>query len=243
MTQFSYSRVSQFQQCPLKFKFHYIDKVEVDRYPNADDPLLLGKTMDTGLEHGFEEAFHYYRSEYPYVDQASEVELTKLKHWIEKLTPQFEGGQFQLELSNDWFLGYADYYRDGYLCDFKYASRNSVERYRNSAQLHLYYNIMTNMGYKIDKMEYVIIPKVMIRQKKTESPKMFHDRLIEELEATEIIRVPVEYDPKYLTEFGNSINDITMANTHNEFPPVINKYCSYCEYNDMCEEYKQTLKY
>ena len=234
MTQYSYSRVSLFQQCPLKFKYHYIDKVEVEEYPNADDPLILGKSMDTGLEFGYEAAEEYYTSHYPCANQAAETELTKLKYWITKLEPQYRGGQFQIELSNDWFIGYADYYKDGYLCDFKYASPNSVERYQKSAQLHLYYNIMTKMGYEIDHMEYVIIPKVMIRQKKGESPKMFYDRLMETLEATEPIHVPVDYDEKYLITFGKSIDDITMANVHNDFPPIVNQYCRYCEYKDLC---------
>ena len=48
MTQYSYSRVSLFQQCPLKFKFHYIDKVEVEEEEavaeevlEAEVPLLI----------------------------------------------------------------------------------------------------------------------------------------------------------------------------------------------------------
>lgn len=234
MTQYSYSRVSLFQQCPLKFRYHYIDKVHVEKYEGADDPLILGKSMDTGIEFGYQAAEDYYRSQYPFVNQASEVELTKLKYWVEKLKPQYEGGQFQIELSNDWFIGYADWYKDGHLIDFKYASPNSVERYQKSAQLHLYHNIMTQKGYEIKEMEYVIIPKVMIRQKKSESPKMFYDRLMETLEATEPIHVPVEYDEKHLIHFGKSIDDITMANVHNDFPPIVNQYCKYCEYKDMC---------
>ena len=234
MAQYSYSRVSTFQQCALKYKYHYLDKLEVELYPSADDPLILGKTMDTGIEHGFQVAEDYYRSQYPYVNQASETELTKLKYWIEKLKPRYDGGQFQIELRNDWFLGFADYYNNGYLCDFKYASSNSEERYRNSAQLHLYYNIMTAMGYEIKKMEYVIIPKIMIRQKKSESPKMFYNRLMETLEATEPIHVPVEYDEKHLIRFGKSIDDITMANVHNDFPPIVNQYCKHCDYKGIC---------
>jgi len=30
MTVYSHSRLSSFEQCPQKFKFHYIDKVETD---------------------------------------------------------------------------------------------------------------------------------------------------------------------------------------------------------------------
>ena len=30
MTTYSHSKISSFEQCPLKFKFHYIDKIETE---------------------------------------------------------------------------------------------------------------------------------------------------------------------------------------------------------------------
>ena len=63
---------------------------------------------------------------------------------------------------------------------------------------------------------------------------MFYHRLMETLEATEPIHVPVDYNEKYLIAFGKSIDDITMANVHNDFPPIVNQYCRYCEYKDLC---------
>ena len=235
---YSYSKVNLFETCALKYKYHYIDKVEIEKYPNADDPLILGKSMDTGIEHGFQAAEDYYRSQYPFVNQASEVELTKLKYWIEKLQPIFARGQFQIELTKDGFIGYADWYGDWFgdkcLVDFKYAKPLSADRYAQSAQLHLYYNIMTQLGYEIDKMYYLIIPKTGIRQKKLESSKMFYDRLMDTLESTEIIEVPVDYDERKLVHFGKSIEDITMANVHNDFPAKPSTLCGWCDYKTIC---------
>lgn len=236
MTQYSYSRVSTFEQCPLKFKFHYIDNVEVEEYPNEDDPLLLGRCMDNGLEHGFQTALDIYNETIPYNSQKKEWELAKLEYWINRLGKHFKGGQFQIEIKNDWFLGYADWYKDGHLIDFKYASPKNAENYRNSAQLHLYYELMTQFGYDIQTMTYVVIPKTYIRVKKGESEKMFYNRLMETLDSLDPILIDVEYDSKYVEKFGRSINDITMANLHDNFPAKPSKLCDFCKYKELCSD-------
>ncbi|MFH0961839.1 MAG: PD-(D/E)XK nuclease family protein [archaeon] len=45
---FSHSRISAFEQCPLKFKFRYIDKVEVEVSQTVEQ--FLGKTVHSALE-------------------------------------------------------------------------------------------------------------------------------------------------------------------------------------------------
>lgn len=237
MTHYSYSRVSTFEQCPKRFEYRYVKGIEVEEYPDEDDPLLLGKCMDTGLEHGFQAALEYYDEVFPYHSQKREWELFKLKYWIERLGPHFKDGTFQIELRNDWFIGYADWYRDGHLVDFKYASPKSVDRYRDSAQLHLYHDIMTKHGYDVKTMTYVIIPKLYIRQKKTESTKMFYDRMKAELDKLDPIQVHVEFNSDYLHRFGKSIEDITMANVNDDFPARPSKLCSYCPYRNICESF------
>ena len=231
---YSYSKVSLFEQCPMRYKFHYIDKVEVEEYPDEDNALILGSCMDTGLEHGVQVALDKYNEAFPYNTQKKEWETFKLQYWIERLGKHFEGGQFQIELKTDSFIGYADWFKDGHLVDFKYGNPKSADRYRESAQLHLYYNIMTQMGYEIKDMTYVIIPKVYIRQKKDESTKMFYDRLTETLDSIEPIQIHVEYDEKKVIHFGKSIEDIRIANIHNDFPPIVTKLCDYCEYKSIC---------
>ena len=237
MTQYSYSRVSLYQQCPLRYKYHYIDAIPVDHEYTANEPRMLGKCLDTGIEHGFDKAEQYYRTCYPYIDQESEFELTKLKYWIDKLYPVYKDGQFQIDLRTSGFQGYADWYKDGYLCDFKYASPRNVDKYRNSAQLHLYYKTMTELGYDIKQMEYVIIPRIAIRQKKLESTTMFYNRLMETLESTEIIHVPIDFDEKYVQGYEKSIGDIVESTETDNFPAVINSYCRNCDYKFKCPKY------
>ena len=231
---YSYSKVNLFEPCPLKYKFNYITKPEVERFAEADDPLILGKSMDTGIELGYQAAEDYYRSQYPYVNQESETELTKLKYWIEKLQPMFSHGQFQIELAKDNFIGYADWYGDKTLIDFKYGNPNTASRYAQSAQLHLYNNIMTKLGYEIDKMYYMVIPKTKISKEDSESSKMFYDRLMDTLESLEPIEIHVEYDESKVIKFGKSIEDITMANIHDDFPAKTSVLCRWCDYKKLC---------
>lgn len=240
MAVYSHSKVSLFEQCRLKYRYHYVEGIEVEQDPAEDDPLLLGSCMDRGLEHGFQAAEEYYNSVFPYNNQKKEIELTKLQYWIERLGPHLADGQFQIELKTDSFIGFADWFKDGHLVDIKYASPKNADKYRESAQLHLYYNIMTQQGWDVKDLTYLVIPKVYIRQKKSESSKMFYDRLMETLEATEPIQVHVDYDERKVIRFGKSIEDITMANVHNDFPPTVSKLCDWCQYKTICPAYEKS---
>ena len=235
MTQFSYSRVDTFVKCPKKFEFHYVKGVEVEEDLTEDSPLLLGKCMDAGLEHGLEAALSYYDEQFPYQSQKKQWETLKLEYWIKRLRPHFEGGQFQIELQTPYFKGFADWYKDGHLVDFKYASPKNAENYRTSPQLHLYCDIMRRQGYEVTDLTYVIIPKTFIREKKLESPAMFRNRLLETLDSLEPIQIQVEFNPEYLDEFGRNIDRITFANLNNDFPAKPSKLCDWCPYKDICE--------
>ena len=50
-------------------------------------------------------------------------------------------------------------------------------------------------------MQFVIVPKVGIRQKKTETLSEFRQRLDEELKKTEIKFLNIDYDPEYVINF------------------------------------------
>ena len=92
---------------------------------------------------------------------------------------------------------------DGFydLYDFKYS--NHIDRYVTSRQLHVYkyYFEKMNPGKKIRDMIFVFVPKIQIRQKKTEELYQFRQRLVEELEKTQIIRSHIEYDPNKVIEY------------------------------------------
>lgn len=224
-----------YNNCPRRFRYKYIDNLEEDFWPEEDNALMLGGCMDKGIEHGFDASLEWYNTMFPYSNFKKEMELFKIRYWVEKLYPVFKGGEFQIEINEPTFRGFADWYRDGWLCDFKYANPKSVDKYRESPQLHLYRFFLEKYGYEIDRLTYYIIPKVYIRQKKAESEKMFYNRLLETLESTEPILVDVDYNPDFIDGF---YRDIKTLEQDTRFLPKPSKLCAYCTYKNVCDATK-----
>lgn len=87
------------------------------------------------------------------------------------------------------------------LYDFKYS--NNAKSYAVSGQLHeyKYWYELTHPGHRIRNMYFLIVPKVKIRQKKTETIQQFRDRLQDALKDAEPSLLPVQYDPMKIVDF------------------------------------------
>lgn len=48
--QWSHSRVECFEKCPFKFKMRYIDGITTDEPTDANNALVLGTALHTGIE-------------------------------------------------------------------------------------------------------------------------------------------------------------------------------------------------
>ncbi len=48
--QFSHSRIGVFKSCPYKYKLQYIDKVKTILNADANNALILGTSLHTGIE-------------------------------------------------------------------------------------------------------------------------------------------------------------------------------------------------
>lgn len=119
------------------------------------------------------------------------------------------------------------------LYDFKYS--NNVYHYKDSPQLHLYkyYFEKTHPGCKIRDMKFVLVPKVSIRQKKTETLEEFRKRLDEELKKTEIKFLKIDYNPKYVINFLTNTKKMLEEKDFNKNEGWL---CSWCEYQDYCKK-------
>ena len=119
------------------------------------------------------------------------------------------------------------------LYDFKYS--NNVYHYKDSPQLHLYkyYFEKTHPGCKIRDMKFVLVPKVSIRQKKTETLEEFRKRLDEELKKTEIKFLKIDYNPEYLINFLTNTKKMLEEKDFNKNEGWL---CSWCEYQDYCKK-------
>lgn len=231
----SYSRVDTFKQCPYKYKLRYLDHLETIQAPEPDDALILGKAFHEGLEKGVTAGLEYYRNAFNVWSDKHENELIKLEYSIraaqEYVNPN---ARFEVPIKYGEFIGYADYLEaieNGYLMlDFKYCSKSGLKRYPESQQLHLY---KAYSGENINKMAYLCVPKVGIRQKQTETLYQFRERLKTELLKVEPVIIPVEFDPVKVEQFEQEAREMKEAT---EFTKNESVLCKWCEYNEFCQK-------
>ena len=218
-----------------------------------DNPLILGQTVHTGIEKSLEEAIREYCFSSPIITDEHINEIIKFETVIPLARAAIPpGGKFEVEIKDDDFHGFIDYLVPmGYmskealhnpygedvnvfdLYDFKYS--NNVSGYKKSGQLHeyKYFFERNNPGKKIRNMYLVFIPKVTIRQKKTETLTEFRQRLKEELSGVEVKTVQIGFNPEKVIEF---LFGIKAVNEETEFPQEKSYLCRYCEFQEYCEK-------
>lgn len=204
-----------------------------------DNALIMGQTVHTGIEKSLEEAIKEYSFSYPIITDEHINEIIKFETVIplaRAATPP--GGAFEVEIADSDFHGFIDYLvpvGDGYfdLYDFKYS--NNVSGYKQSNQLHLYKYFWerNNPGKKIRNMYFLFIPKVSIRQKKTETLLDFRQRLKEELAWVEVKTVQIGFNPEKVIEF---LFGIKAIKEEKDFPQNKSYLCRFCEYQENCEK-------
>ena len=160
-----------------------------------------------------------------FMDYLVPVEPVKKWHGSGTINPSSYGdgeemGYYRIEPSNQYDL-----------YDFKYS--NNVKSYAVSGQLHeyKYWYELTHPGHKIRNMYFLIVPKVKIRQKSTETLSQFRDRLQDALKDAEPTLLPVQYDPMKIVGFLTSVKHMVEST---EFPKNPNRFCGWCEYEDYC---------
>ena len=235
---FSYSRVGCFASCPMKYKFQYIDKLKTIPEQNADNALYLGSALHKGIETGsVEAALEDYKSHYNIISDENINYMMQLEYQIPKVLDVLPpGGEHEIEIKTDNFVGYIDYVVGNTIYDFKFS--NNVDHYIKSPQLSLYKYYLEKLrpDTKINHLKFVFIPKVSIRQKfKANPPETlfeFRQRLQEQLEATKIQVVEVEYDESSITQFNDCCKYIE---TCTEFPKIESRLCEWCAFKEYCQ--------
>lgn len=204
-----------------------------------DNALIMGQTVHTGIEKSLEEAIKEYSFSYPIITDEHINEIIKFETVIPLARAAIPpGGAFEVEIADSDFHGFIDYLvpvGDGYfdLYDFKYS--NNVSGYKQSNQLHLYKYFWerNNPGKKIRNMYFLFIPKVSIRQQKTETLLDFRQRLKEELAGVEVKTVQIGFNPEKVIEF---LFGIKAIKEEKDFPQNKSYLCRFCEYQENCEK-------
>lgn len=235
---FSYSRVSSFATCPYKWWLHYIQKYRTIPETNPDNALYLGLALHKGIETGsVEEAIAEYKSHFNILTDEQINYIIQLEYQIPRVIELLpEGGEHELSIETDEFVGYIDYICGDTLYDFKFS--NNVDNYIKSPQLSIYKHYIEKVrpDIKINHLKYVFVPKIQIRQKhKSKPPETimeFRNRLREHLEASEIKVIEVDYDEDSVTQFHECCQ---YLKTVDEFPKNPSKLCGWCAYQQYCE--------
>lgn len=237
-SRFGYSAVSTFEQCQKRYKMQYLDGISTLPSDGPANALILGTALHLGIETDVETAVDWYLNSYPIITDAHVNEEIKLRYWIPKVKQFLPPGSNETPIIDDNFIGTLDYLApvadDTYdLYDFKYS--NNWLRYQHSRQLHLYkyYYEKTHPGKHIRKMYFLFIPKIQIRQKKTEELYQFRRRLRSELEKAELRVEQVQYDPQMVIDHLELTQKIMQCQ---DFPENTSKLCSWCQYETYCME-------
>lgn len=231
---FSYSNISTFASCPYKWFLNYVKKLKTLPDTAPDNALWLGLAVHKGIETGsVEEAVAEYKSHYNVLTDANINWIMQLEYQIPRaidLLPK--GGEHELEVKLDDFIGFIDYVCGDTLFDFKFS--NNVDNYKKSPQLSIYKYYLEKIrpDLKITKLKYVMIPKVNIRQKKNETLWEFRQRLQEHLEASEIQIVEVPYNIDSVTDFQTACQQLSKVES---FPKNPTRLCGWCQYQQYCE--------
>ncbi len=206
---------------------------------DANNALVLGTAIHTGIEKGTAAGIQAYYDAFPVIDDSHINEVMKLEYLIPLVKAKLpEGGVFEQTIANTDFIGFIDYLvpvGDGEydLYDFKYS--NNQRTYMTSGQLHEYkwFYEQTHPKQKIRNLYFLFVPKVNIKQKKTEDLLAFRNRIQEELEQSEIKIVQVEFNSSKVVEFVMNIKRILECK---EFEKEKGYLCTWCEYQEFCEK-------
>ncbi len=227
----------------MQYRCRYVDKLKVLPDQDPTNALYLGTALHLGLETGsVEQVVENYKSNYYILTDEHINEIIKLEHIIPKALAVLPPGECEIEISTPDFIGYIDRLCPTYvddngiqhwdLYDYKYTTNG--DRYKTSKQLHIYkyYYELTHPGNVIDNLRYLIIKKVNIRQKKTETIQQFRLRLREVLEATEPTITDISYDNASITDFQECCQALKSAK---EFPKNETRLCDWCQYKEFCK--------
>ena len=233
----------------------YLDGVKTIAPTEADNALVLGTALHTGIERGVDAAIQQYCFSYPIITDEHFNQIMKLETVIPMATAALPpGGAFEVPISTADFSGLIDYlvpvhYSAGDtdllvqeaavvsdefdLYDFKYS--NNVSSYRNSPQLHLYKHFweQINPGKRIRNLYFLFVPKVNIKQKSGESLDDYRQRIESELDRVAVRVEPVKYDVQKVIDW---LLRVKATYEEREFAPERSYLCRYCEFQEYCEK-------
>ena len=237
----SHSRVDLFKRCHYHYRLKYIDKfTQLDEH-KADSPLTIGNALHYGLEVGNKkQMIDYYYSQFLVKTDKTINEAIKLELAFDKVMPILNNINIKHQeyvIEEPDFKGIVDLITendDGTvdIFDFKYS--NNVDSYMDSPQLHIYQYYLEQYGFKVNRLGYIFIPKLFIRQKKNEDLDQFRKRLVETYKEKQVQLVEIPKDEMQIVYFFNDAKSIQIdfSKSYKELERNINDSCFACKYGE-----------
>ena len=237
----SHSRVDLYKRCHFHYRLKYIDKfTQLDEH-KADSPLTIGNALHYGLEVGNkQEMIDYYYSQFPVKTDKAINEAIKLELAFDKVMPILNSINIKHQeyvIEEPEFKGIVDLITendDGTvdIFDFKYS--NNVDSYMDSPQLHIYQYYLEKYDFKVNRLGYIFIPKLFIRQKKNEDLDQFRKRLVETYKDKQVQLVEIPKDEMQIVYFFNDAKSIQIdfSKSYKELERNINDSCFACKYGE-----------
>jgi len=254
MTQFSYTKISNFEKCPLAYKFKYIDKIKSEKQFIEGH---LGSSVHSSLEWLYKRIIN---NNLPDMDSmlnffSAKWQENSLNNFIivkEQLTTQdyfdkgikfllnyytknypFNENTIELEKKiklkineTDFLIGFID--------------RLSYHKDEDYYEIHDYKTSNSPPSKKdLESEKQLPIYSLAIKERTHPNQKIklsWHFLSIGE-------KVTIEKSLDELNKIKKTIQE-TISKIKNEtiFPPKISILCKWCEYNDICPEYQNFSK-
>lgn len=103
-----YSAISDFENCPYKYKLRYIDKVDILDDYDPQNPLQIGTALHRGIEKDISTAIKEYYMSYPVISDAHITEAIKLESMIPKVMSVIPDGEHEVFFKYGAFKGTID---------------------------------------------------------------------------------------------------------------------------------------
>lgn len=241
----SYSALSTYQTCPLKYKFQYIDKIKTPKSKEAVFGTLIHATLNFVhtpgiLSPSLEQALDYYS-----------------KNWNSDV---FDSEQEERAAFSQGVDIIRRYYKDNDI------SKINIVALESPFQIKLGENVVSGIIDRIDRTEdgYEIVDyktaKKMPSQEKVNNDiqltiylQAFLDRYPEERKNLKNIKVSL-YFVKHGAKLTSTRNEEQLKNIeemfleaienieNSEFEPIINPLCDWCDFQEMCPMQKHKFK-
>ena len=264
MSIYSFSQIWVYQQCPKKYQYQYVDKLEKEFKSSPD--LILGTSVHWGLERLYQQINIFnIPSKQDVLNKFHELWNAWIKEAWKSLLYKWD--QTENDYIRRWEHYIEDYYNKYYPFDWikviwtelmltfdinkegnKQSFRWIIDRLDKDEDTYIINDYKTNKNLppedKDDYREQLTLYWLGVKQKygkyfKHIKAKLYylHFSQLDEWEITDDILNPV------IEKYSKLINEIDSAkakyaesfNTDNQaFPTKTNSFCKFCEYRNIC---------